>query len=163
MDTMSLVSGSAANGPSSAKKSKKPRKLKGKGKDDESVVGGPAKSAVSGDGKRRTAREESAEEDEEGPEEFPVEAAANRKEERLKEDKRRKLLTKAFDSDQFARYEAWRSSKLSDSVVRRVCLVLDVSNSLLTTHRLSTKHCPSPYLPPLFLQSNRQRRSLQGI
>ncbi|PBP20167.1 histone-fold-containing protein [Diplocarpon rosae] len=36
------------------------------------------------------------------------------------EDKRRHILTNAFSGQQFSRYEAWRSSKLSDATVRRI-------------------------------------------
>jgi transcription initiation factor TFIID subunit 11 len=116
---MSLVSGSAAG-------ASKKRKRKSKGtaaNDDASVAGGKAKS-TEGKGKRRASRDQTAEEEDEGPdgEEMAVEMVARTQEERQKEIEHRAMLVRSFDENQFARYEAWRSSKLSDSVVRRVSL-----------------------------------------
>lgn len=117
-DTMSVVGG----------KKKRPRKSRAKENDTLSLPGGRAKSAVSADGgrgRRRGSRDQSAdEEDEEDGAELAVDSAQNTKEERVKEDRRRLLLTRAFDQDQWSRYEAWRSSKLADSTVRRVSPVL---------------------------------------
>ena len=121
---MSLVSGSVAGGP----KKKRARKSKGAANDDTSILGGKAKSALSntsgGRGRKRTSREVSAEEEDEGGEEMAVEMVARTQEERQKEIEHRAMLVRAFDEDQFSRYEAWRSSRLQDSVVRRVRLLL---------------------------------------
>jgi transcription initiation factor TFIID subunit 11 len=121
IDTVSLVSGSVTGGP----KKKRARKSKRAANDDASMVGGNAKSALSnnsgGRGRKRASREISAEEEDEGGEEMAVEMVARTQEERQKEVEHRALLVRAFDEDQFSRYEAWRSSRLQDSVVRRVC------------------------------------------
>ncbi|CZT05910.1 related to transcription initiation factor IID beta chain [Rhynchosporium agropyri] len=114
MDTMSLASGSVA-------KKKKPRKSKGKDMDASSTR---AKSVVSngGKGKRRGSRDQSAEEEDEedAGDLMEMDMAAASHEDKVKEDRRRHILTQSFSPDQFARYEAWRSSKLSDAVVRRI-------------------------------------------
>jgi transcription initiation factor TFIID subunit 11 len=115
IDTMSLVSGSVT-GP----KKKRPRKSKGGGKgDDESINGGGAraKSAISGEGGRGV----SVEEEEDDGDHTALATVANTNEETQKEKTKLALLTQSFDEDQWKRYEAWRSSKLSDAVVRRVC------------------------------------------
>lgn len=118
---MSLVSGVSG----AKKKRGSYRKSKGKG-DDESLAGGTAKSAVSGNsgragrGRRRKSRDESPDEEEEGGEELALEMVARTQEEKQKEIQQRAMLVDKFDPDQFTRYEAWRSSKLSDAVVRRV-------------------------------------------
>ncbi|KAL2062915.1 hypothetical protein VTL71DRAFT_5987 [Oculimacula yallundae] len=115
MDTMSLASGSGA-------KKKKPRKSKGKDMDASS--GTRAKSVVSNGGKakRRGSRDQTAEEEDEedAGDLMAMDTAAASHEDKVKEDRRRHILTQAFSPDQFARYEAWRSSKLSDAVVRRI-------------------------------------------
>jgi len=117
MDTMSLVSGSGA-------KKKKPRKSKGKDAENSSVAGTRAKSVVSNGGraKRRASRDLTAEEEDEdeGGDNITMDMAAASHEDKAKEDKRRHILTQSFTPEQFARYEAWRSSKLADAVVRRV-------------------------------------------
>ncbi|KAH7371839.1 histone-fold-containing protein [Cadophora sp. MPI-SDFR-AT-0126] len=117
MDTMSLVSGSGA-------KKKKPRKSKGKDADNSSVAGTRAKSVVSNGGraKRRASRDLTAEEEDEddGGDNITMDMAAASHEDKAKEDKRRHILTQSFTPEQFARYEAWRSSKLADAVVRRI-------------------------------------------
>ncbi len=124
MDTMSLVSGSGT-------KKKRPRKSKGKDAETSSMAGGRAKSAVSneGRGKRRGSRDQTAEEEEEeeGGEEMALDVVAASNEEKAREDRRKHILTNAFSmgsGQQFARYEAWRSSKLSDATVRRVSCYL---------------------------------------
>ena len=119
----SLVSSSAAGGP--GPKKKRPQKSKGKLADDESVAGGKAKSAVSGNsgrGKRKASVASVEEDEEEGGEDMAVEMVARTQEEKQKEHEHRAMLVGAFDPDQFERYAAWRSSKLPDSVVRRVRL-----------------------------------------
>ena len=117
MDTMSLVSGSGA-------KKKKPRKSKGKDAENSSVAGTRAKSVVSNGGraKRRASRDLTAEEEDEdeGGDNITMDMAAASHEDKAKEDKRRHILTQSFTPEQFARYEAWRRSKLADAVVRRV-------------------------------------------
>jgi transcription initiation factor TFIID subunit 11 len=106
-------------------KRKRARKSKGKANDDESIVGGKARSAVSGTsgrgrGKRRKSRDESVDEEEEGGEELALEMVARTQEEKQKEVQQRAMLVDLFDNEQFTRYEAWRSCKLPDAVVRRV-------------------------------------------
>ena len=121
MDTVSLVSGSVS-GP----KKKRARKSKAKG-DDESAGGARAKSAVSGEGgrgKRRASRDSNTEDEDEHDDQMAVETVKRTNEEKVKEKQRLKILTEAFDEEQWRRYEAWRSSKLADSVVRRVCCLL---------------------------------------
>lgn len=53
-----------------------------------------------------------------------VQMTARTLEEKQKEQDQRIMLVNSLDPDQFARYEAWRSSKLADAVVRRVCTPL---------------------------------------
>lgn len=118
----SLASASVAD---DAKK-KRARKSKNPG-DDESAVDGMAKSAVSGVSgghKRKHSILSGDEEDEEGSEDMAVEMAAHTDAERQKEHENKAMLIQAMDSEQFQRYEAWRSAKLSDSVVRRVSSLL---------------------------------------
>lgn len=143
IDTMSLVSGSAAGGPLKAKRS---RKQKGPVNDDSaSVAGGRAPTAVSstsGKGRRKASRDASADEEDEGGEEMAITMVARTQEEKQKEIEHRAMLVNAFDPDQFSRYEAWRSSKLSDSVVRRVCLTLHCAErTMLTIPSWSTRPC----------------------
>ncbi|KAH8805745.1 hTAFII28-like protein conserved region-domain-containing protein [Xylogone sp. PMI_703] len=126
VETMSLVSGS---GVGSQQKKKRGRKSKSgvNGNDDTASVsafGGPALTAVSGTSggrgrPRRPSKGESDDEDE-GGEGMTVEIAAGTLEEKQKEIEHRAMLVNAFDPEQFSRYEAWRSSKLSDAIVRRI-------------------------------------------
>jgi len=122
IDTMSLVSGVSAT------KKRRGRKSKNKANDDESLVGGRAKSTVSGNsarGKRgrRNSRQESVEEDEEeaGAGSMALSTVARTNEERQREAHTRAMLTRQFDEEQGIRFAAWRSAKLSDATVRRVC------------------------------------------
>ena len=121
----SVESASLVSGMSGTKK-KRGRKSKGKGDDDTSVVGGRTKSVVSGTSGRgrRASREVTAEEEEEedGGGETAVAIEARTDEEATKEKQMRAMLYAVFDPEQFDRYEAWRASKLADSVVRRVCV-----------------------------------------
>ncbi|RKF61891.1 putative transcription initiation factor tfiid subunit 11 [Erysiphe neolycopersici] len=113
VDRMSIVSGSAA-----AYKKKKIRT--GKSKDVESTpVSGVflAPDTCKGTAERVINDVNLDEEEEEMNQELAVNATENSKEERLKEERRRHLLTRAFNKEQWQRYEAWRSSKLSDSVI----------------------------------------------
>lgn len=122
VESASLISGMSGT------KRKRGRKSKGKGDDDTSIVGGRTKSVVSGaSGRgRRASREATAEEDEEedGGGETAVAIEARTDEEATKEKQMRAMLYAVFDPEQFDRYEAWRASKLADSVVRRVCYLL---------------------------------------
>ncbi|KUJ17611.1 histone-fold-containing protein [Mollisia scopiformis] len=123
MDTMSIVSGSVAGG-----KRKKIRKSKGKDNDTASVSGRKAKSTASGDGgappssRKRRASTAEEEEEEDGGEGMTLNVDAASNEDKLKEERRRQILIRAFEKNgqQFTQYEAWRSSKLSDSTVRRI-------------------------------------------
>jgi transcription initiation factor TFIID subunit 11 len=117
---MSIASASIAGGA----KKKRGRKAKGKLGDDESIVGGKAKSAVSGTsgGRKRKQSIASADEEDGGGEEMAVEMAARTQEERDKETQHRAMLVNSLDEMQMKRYEAWRSAKLPDATVRRVSM-----------------------------------------
>ncbi|KHJ33175.1 putative transcription initiation factor tfiid subunit 11 [Erysiphe necator] len=117
VDRMSAVSGSF-----SAYKKKKSRIVKSK--DLENTLGSGVYPAAS-DANKVTSRKPISdtnleEEEEESSQELGGNSTETSKEERLKEERRRHLLTRAFNKEQWQRYEAWRSSKLSDSVVRRI-------------------------------------------
>lgn len=119
VDTGSLVSGSAAGGP----KKRRSKKTKGGPNDDVSLFGGKTKSAISntsGKDPRRASRDASVDDEDEGGEEMAVQMVARTQEERQKEVEHRAMLVRAFDETQFSRYEAWRSSRLPDAIVRRV-------------------------------------------
>jgi transcription initiation factor TFIID subunit 11 len=60
-------------------------------------------------------------EEEEGGGETAVAIEARTDEEAMKENEMKAVLLSTFDPEQFSRFEAWRASKLADSVVRRVC------------------------------------------
>jgi transcription initiation factor TFIID subunit 11 len=114
MDAMSLVSG--------VSQVRKKQRGRPRGKnDDESVVGGRAKSTVSGvsgKGKRQASRDESVEEDDIGGDtDINVNGTAAEKQ---KDMENKAMLVQGLDKEQMLRYEAWRSSKLTDAVVRRV-------------------------------------------
>lgn len=122
-DNMSLVSGVSGT--------KRKRAKKSKGVDDaSSLVGGKAKSALSvGSGrapKRRAiskeVNEEEEEEDDAGHVDLSVDMILQTQEERRKEHARKAMFIQALDARQGERYSAWTSSKLPDSVVRRVPL-----------------------------------------
>lgn len=118
VDTMSLQSASVAGGPK-----KRGRKKKAKEGDDESIMGGKAKSAVSGTsgGKKRKASVVSADEDEDDEDMAnAVEMVVRTDEEREKEQERRHMLVSNLTPEQFERYEAWRSAKLSEATTRRI-------------------------------------------
>lgn len=138
---MSAVSEAAA--PTKKKKAGKKSKAMN---EDGSSRGGRAKSAyseASGRTKMRGSRGISLEEDEEDEDgNTAVATVARTQEEKQKEIEHRALLVNAFDAKQFSRYEAWRSSKLSDAVVRRVSLPTSQLQYRSSTddYRLSTKH-----------------------
>lgn len=121
VDTMSLISGVSG----AKRKRGSYKKSKGKG-EDESMIGGKSKSAVSGNSgrgggrKRRKSREESVEEEDDGGEDLALETVQRTEEEKQKEIEQRAMLTEQFDPDQWERYTAWRSAKLSEAVTRRV-------------------------------------------
>lgn len=112
MDTVSLASASVTG----AGKKKKPRKSKAKDNDDRARSATAANEGAKG---RRASRDKTAEESEEdvGGEETRLLRA---KDDKKEDNKKRAMLTQHFDSDQFQRFEAWRSSKLSDATVRRL-------------------------------------------
>jgi transcription initiation factor TFIID subunit 11 len=105
--------------PSGIRK-KKPRKSKGKDNDEESVAGGRGTS-TSAPGKRRGSRDQTADISEDGGDEPRVEASAERKADRVRREARQRVIANHFDEQQFARYEAWRASRLPPATVRRVC------------------------------------------
>ncbi|KAI1006802.1 hypothetical protein K3495_g1420 [Podosphaera aphanis] len=111
--------------PNSVNNNKKKKARKTKRKEGEGAPG-PETTAVSasddidkstGKGNNEQNLEE---EDEDTSQELVVKPSESSKDDRVKEERRRHLLTRAFNPEQWQRYEAWRSSKLSDSVVRRV-------------------------------------------
>jgi transcription initiation factor TFIID subunit 11 len=108
-------------------KKKRGRKPKNKADDDTSLVGGP-KSAVSGaSGRRgRGSRDASIDDydDEEGGGDTAVAIEARTDDEAMKESELKAVLYSVLDPEQSDRLEAWRASKLADSVVRRVCYSL---------------------------------------
>ncbi|RKF80239.1 putative transcription initiation factor tfiid subunit 11 [Golovinomyces cichoracearum] len=120
VDRMSIVSGSFAAG------GKKKKQRKGKSRDTEnSPVLGPRASSVSIEMSKGMLGKSNSdhimeEEEDEVDQELAINTTENPREERVKEERRRHLLTRAFNPEQWQRYEAWRSSKLSDSVVRRI-------------------------------------------
>lgn len=132
MDTMSVISGAGTNNLTKTGRERKKYKKKTKDNSDlASILGRKAKSTISNDGahagekrKRRgsNATEEGDEDEELGGEEMSLNINAASKEERAKEERKKQVLVRAFEGngDQFSRYEAWRSSKLSDATVRRV-------------------------------------------
>lgn len=102
-------------------KKKKPRKSKGKDNDSLAVPGGTPAPGEGGRGRRGGTRDHTEDvEEEDAGAELAVNSTENTREEKLKEERRRHLLTQVFDQEQWARYEAWRSSKLTDATVRRV-------------------------------------------
>jgi transcription initiation factor TFIID subunit 11 len=118
VDTMSLVSGSVAGPEVKKKRGRKPKHAE----DTASLAGGRAPTAVSGaSGRGGKSRGLSVEEDDDIGGETDVAIVSRTKEEKEKEKQHRAMLVAAFDDDQFKRYEVWRSSRLSDSIVRRVC------------------------------------------
>lgn len=117
VDTMSLVSGSIAGAPVKKKRGRKPKDVE----DTASVAGGVAPTAISGiSGRGMASRGMSADDDDDVGGDTAVAIVTRTKEEKEKEKQHRAMLVTAFDEDQFVRYEKWRSSKLSDAVVRRV-------------------------------------------
>lgn len=116
VDRMSIVSGSVAT-------NKKKKTRTGKSKDMENTpVSGVFLSPDTSKGTTDKVFNDvnMDDEEEELNQELAVNTNENFKEERVKEERRRHLLTRAFNKEQWQRYEAWRSSKLSDSVVRRI-------------------------------------------
>jgi transcription initiation factor TFIID subunit 11 len=121
--SVSVESSSLVSGVSGTKK-KRGRKPKNKADDDTSLVGGRAKSAVSGaSGRRgRGSRDASIDDydDEEGGGDTAVAIEARTDDEAMKESELKAVLYSVLDPEQSDRLEAWRASKLADSVVRRV-------------------------------------------
>lgn len=121
VDTTSLVSGSIADAAGKKKRGRKPKGTE----ETPSLVGGVAPTALSGlSGRGRASRGMSVDEDDDIGGEMDVAIVARTKEEKEKEKQHRAMLVAAFDEDQFKRYELWRSSRLSDAVVRRVMYYL---------------------------------------
>lgn len=114
MDTMSMVSGSAVG----TKKRKRKSQIN---EDTSSAIGRGTKSADGTDKRRAGSRELTVEEDDE-VEEMAVSMVARTQEERVKESEQRNMLVRNLDRNQFERYEAWRASRLAESVVRRVSI-----------------------------------------
>ena len=114
------MSGSIAVGKQGKKRGRKP---KHGGDDGGSMLGSAigkgstAVSLISGRGQREPS--EDVEEDD-GAENMGVATTTHTEEEKMREKFHRSVLVDALDKDQYQRYEAWRSAKLSDSTVRRV-------------------------------------------
>ena len=117
MDAASLVSGSAAPSRIGKKRGRKPKNAT----DDTGSTLGKGSAAVSLVGGRgqKQGQEEEEDDDDDGAG-MQVEATSRTEEQKRAERYNRSLLVEALDPEQFARYERWRSSKLGDSVVRRV-------------------------------------------
>ena len=152
VDTMSIVSGSQVSGTDPPKK-KRGRKAKnadaGSKEPTPSLVGGRAPTVVStnaGDNGNTAAEEE---EDKSGPRALElVDSTARTQEQKKEEIKLRAFLVEAFDPEQMARYECWRASKLSDAVVKRVCLPVvtyRVDPANRSNHRSSMRQSRSRY------------------
>lgn len=98
-------------------------------------------------GAEKKDREATAEEEDEGPEgDTNVQMTARTLEEKQKEQDQKIMLVKSLDAEQFDRYEAWRSSKLADSVVKRVGflrLLFEEHMRLTSWNRSSIKHSPN--------------------
>lgn len=106
-----MVSGSVAGNPK--KRGRKNKNVAKGGEASRSSV------APSGRGRAREAsRGESVEEEDVVSGGMAVMESSGKSEAKEKED--RTMLVEAFSEDQMARYEVWRSAKLSDGVVRRV-------------------------------------------
>lgn len=114
---------------SGATKGKRGRKTKNKNArqdDNASLVNDRASTIVSSKGGKGKGRGKSSKEDEEDDldeDDTPsalVTMAARTAEEKEKEKQHRALLVGAFDDQQFSRFEIWRSSKLTEGVVRRL-------------------------------------------
>lgn len=128
LDTASLVSGNMAGGTGK----KRGRKPKNRADDDTSLVGGKALTAASGISGRGRKREQSVEDDDDDEgDNINVTTVARTAEDKEEEKQHRAMLVAAFDEEQFRRYEVWRSSRLSDSIVRRVRLCTPRRNQVL--------------------------------
>jgi transcription initiation factor TFIID subunit 11 len=112
VDTMSIVSGSVVG--------KKKRGRKPKNADDASISGGKALTVVSGRSGTGGKRALSPDDEDDIGDGTEVAVVTRTKEEKEKEKQHRAMLVENFDPQQFSRYECWRSSRLSDQVVRRL-------------------------------------------
>jgi transcription initiation factor TFIID subunit 11 len=130
IDTMSLVSGGVAAAPIKKKRGRKPKNYNPDA-DAASVAGGVAPSVAASrtsaraGGASRASRGLSVDEDDDedgGRGGLDVAVVARTNEEKEKENRYRAMLVGEFDSEQFRRFECWRSARLADSVVRRVSL-----------------------------------------
>lgn len=125
IDDMSMISGSIAPGATKGKRGRKPKKTAVQ--DDEgSLVNGRASTVLSARGSKGKGRNRANKEDDEDDldeDDTPsalVTITARTAEEKEKEKQHRALLVGAFDDQQFSRFEIWRSSKLTEGVVRRL-------------------------------------------
>ena len=117
IDNMSLLSASVAGG-TKRKRGRKPKN------NDETASAAGGRSLKDSSIKPEASRGASVEEEEEeGGEDMALAVVQRTKEMQRKENHDRAMLVGALDGPQMARYEIWRSSKLSDSVVRRVYIL----------------------------------------
>lgn len=124
VDATSQVSGSVVSGVTKGKRRAKAggRGKKNKDKDSKeatpSVAGGKAPTTANG-------QDDEEDDDDDDKAEMAVEDVAVRTQEQKQEEIRmRAMLVESFDPEQYNRYELWRAAKLSDAVVKRVCLFL---------------------------------------
>ena len=135
IDNASLVSGSMAGVKQGKKRGRKPKNhtndeggsLIGSTMGSKAGVGSTAASLISGKGQRGDQEQSPEEEDDDGAANMDVALTAHTEEEKIREKFHRSVLVDALDKDQYSRYEAWRSAKLSDSTVRRVGLSPDLT------------------------------------
>lgn len=103
----------------------------GRGKKSKDKDSKEATPSVAGGKAPTTANGQDDEEDDEDDDkaEMAVEDVAVRTQEQKQEEIRmRAMLVESFDSEQYNRYELWRAAKLSDAVVKRVCLSRSIWN-----------------------------------
>jgi transcription initiation factor TFIID subunit 11 len=120
-DTM--VSGSVAGGGQTKKK--RGRKLKGAGQDNASTadVRSAASDPAGKNGKRRASNASLEEEEDGGDETTAIQMTSETIEQKAREKEHQALLIRGFDVDQAERYAVYRSSRLSDAIVRRVSCI----------------------------------------
>jgi transcription initiation factor TFIID subunit 11 len=138
-----MISGSVAGAGVKKKRSRKTKVVD----DAASAVGGRTLTAVSGtSGRNGASRVLTPDEDDDVGQGMDVSIVARTKEENEKEAQHRAMLVGAFDEEQFRRYECWRQARLSDAVVRRVCLTLCQFIHSLINYSSSIKPSHNPFL-----------------
>ena len=121
VDNVSIVSGSVVSGVTGPPKKKRGRKKKDAAATDAasskeatpSLVGGKAGAAAGDD------KEEEADED---ANDMHLQDSVTSEEQRKEETRLRALLSQSLDKNQYARFEAWRLTRIPEAGVRRVRL-----------------------------------------